>query len=123
MTALLVALGAMVGAPLRYLTDRVVQSRHDSVFPWGTFGVNVAGSFLLGLLVAAARAERGVPTVMALAGTGFCGALTTYSTFGYETVRLIEDGSRFYAAANVVASVVAGLGAAFCGAAVANAIW
>jgi CrcB protein len=122
-TAVLVVLGAMVGAPLRYLTDRAVQSRHDSLFPWGTFVVNVAGSFVLGLLYAAARTHGVSPQVMALAGTGFCGALTTYSTFGYETVRLIEDGTWFYAVANVAASIVAGLGSAFCGAAVAAAIW
>jgi fluoride exporter len=117
-TVLLVALGAAVGAPLRYLTDRFVQSRHDSVFPWGTFAVNVAGSLLLGLLV-------GLPAsgpVAALAGTGFCGALTTYSTFSYETLRLAQDGARFYAAANVVANVVAGLGAAFVGLTLAPAI-
>jgi fluoride exporter len=122
-TVLLVVLGAMVGAPLRYLTDRAVQGRHDSVFPWGTFAVNVSGSFVLGFLFAAGRAGGLSPAVMTLAGTGFCGALTTYSTFGYETVRLLEEGSRFYAAANVVASIVAGLGAAFCGAAVASTIW
>lgn len=123
MTALLVALGAAVGAPLRYLTDRVVQARHDSVFPWGTWAVNVAGSFLLGLLAAGAAAG-GVPGgVIATAGVGFCGALTTYSTFGYETARLVEDGSWFYAGANVAASLVAGLGAAFCGAMIAQAVW
>jgi len=118
-TALLVVAGALVGAPLRFLTDRVVSARHDSVFPWGTFAVNVAGSFVLGLVVAGSLPSP----VAALVGTGFCGALTTYSTFGYETVRLVRDGSRFYAAANVMASVVAGLGAAFCGAALAQAIW
>jgi CrcB protein len=122
-TALLVVLGAMVGAPLRYLTDRTVQARHDSVFPWGTFAVNVAGSFVLGLLYAGAKAHGISPHLMTLAGTGFCGALTTYSTFGYETVRLLENRSVFYAVANVVASIVAGLGSAFCGAAVATAIW
>ena len=51
MTWLLVAIGAAVGAPLRYLTDRAVQARHDSRFPWGTLTVNVAGSFLLGLVI------------------------------------------------------------------------
>ncbi|MEU8798957.1 fluoride efflux transporter CrcB [Spirillospora sp. NPDC048819] len=116
-TVLLVALGAAVGAPLRYLADRMVQARHDSVFPWGTFTVNVTGSGLLGLL-AALPAGHGV---MALAGTGFCGALTTYSTFGYETLRLAEDGARTYALLNAVASVVAGLGAAYCGMALAQA--
>jgi fluoride exporter len=118
-TAILVALGAAVGAPLRYLVDQAVSRRHDSLFPWGTFVVNLAGSFLLGLL--AALSLRADAPVLALAGTGFCGALTTYSTFGYETVRLLEDGSRFYAAANACASIVAGLGAALIGNAVATA--
>jgi fluoride exporter len=120
-TPLLVVLGAIVGAPARYLVDRAVQARHDSVFPWGTLAVNVAGSFVLGLLVAAASTYGWSPRVTALIGTGFCGALTTYSTFSYETVRLFEERARFYAVANIVASVGAGLGAAFCGYAVAMA--
>ncbi|HEU4348484.1 MAG TPA: fluoride efflux transporter CrcB [Actinoplanes sp.] len=121
MSYLLVALGAAVGAPLRYLVDRAVQGRHDSLFPWGTLTVNVTGSLILGVLVGAATA---VPDpVMQLLGTGLCGALTTYSTFGFETIRLIEDRARFYAAANVVAGIVAGLGAAFAGVGLAEAIW
>ncbi|WP_019633454.1 fluoride efflux transporter FluC [Actinomadura atramentaria] len=118
MTVLLVALGAALGAPLRYLTDRAVQSRHDTLFPWGTFGVNVAGSALLGFLA-------GLPAGTALAaflGTGFCGALTTYSTFSYETLRLYEDGARLMAFLNVAASIAAGLGAVFTGMAVAQAV-
>jgi CrcB protein len=108
---LLVALGAAVGAPLRYLADRFVQARHDTVFPWGTLTVNVVGSFVLGVLAGSAVSTA----LAALVGTGFCGALTTYSTFGVETARLAEDGARFLAAVNVVASVLAGLGAAFLG--------
>ncbi|MGI5286522.1 fluoride efflux transporter CrcB [Nonomuraea polychroma] len=118
MTVLLVALGAAIGAPLRYLTDRLVQARHDSVFPWGTLAVNLTGSFILGLLA-------GMPADAAwsaVVGTGFCGALTTYSTFSYETLRLIQDGSRFYALTNIIASVVAGLGAGAMGLLVAQAI-
>lgn len=118
MSVLLVALGAAIGAPLRYLTDRYVQSRHDSPFPWGTLTVNVAGSLLLGLLAGLPAS----PGVMALAGTGFCGALTTYSTFSYETLRLARTGARFYAAMNVLASVVAGLGAASVGLLLAQAL-
>lgn len=123
MTALLVAIGAAVGAPLRYLTDRAVQCRHDSVFPWGTFAVNISGSFILGLLAGGVTAHAVSGTVMALLGTGLCGALTTYSTFGYETARLLQERARFYAALYAAASIVAGVGAAFCGIATAQAIW
>jgi CrcB protein len=120
MIVLLVAVGAAVGAPLRYLVDRAVQGRHDSLFPWGTFAVNVAGSFLLGLLAAA---SLHTPTpVLAAMGTGLCGALTTYSTFGYETVQLLHQRARLFAMLNVVASIVAGLGAAVVGAALAQAL-
>lgn len=123
MNVLLVVLGAAVGAPLRYLTDRLVQARHDTVFPWGTFTVNVVGSLVLGLIVGAA-AEADIPhSVLLLLGVGFCGAYTTYSTFSYETLGLREGGARFYAVANVVISVVASLGAAFTGAALVQAIW
>ena len=116
MTPLLVALGAAIGAPLRYLVDRLVQSRHDSLFPWGTFAVNVAGSFVLGLV-----ALVGSRASIALLGTGFCGALTTYSTFGYETVRLLQERARLLATLNVVASIAAGLGAGYLGSLVAQA--
>jgi CrcB protein len=122
-SVLLVALGAAIGAPLRYLVDRTVQARHDSVFPWGTLAVNVCGSLILGVLIGGSAAG-GVPGGLAtLLGTGLCGALSTYSTFGYETVRLFEDGDHFHALLNVAASVVAGLGAAFAGVTLAEAIW
>ena len=117
MNWLLVVGGAMVGAPLRYLTDRAVQARHDSVFPWGTFTVNVTGCLVLGLLTGAAS------HLQLLLGTGLCGALTTYSTFSYETLRLIEQNAKFVAVANVAASIVAGLGGAFLGVAIGQAIW
>jgi CrcB protein len=122
-TWVFVIVGAAVGAPLRYLTDRAVQSRRDAVFPWGTLTVNVAGSLVLGLLTGAATAGAASPDVRILVGTGFCGALTTYSTFSYETLRLAEQGARAYAAANVGVSLAAGVGAAFAGVALGQAIW
>ncbi|MGP4046619.1 fluoride efflux transporter CrcB [Streptomyces sp. 2A115] len=123
MNWVLVIVGGMVGAPLRYLTDRAVQARHDTVFPWGTFTVNVVGCLVLGTLTGAAAAGAASSDLQLLVGTGLCGALTTYSTFSFETLRLAEDGARFYAAVNVIASVVAGLGAAFVGVSVAEALW
>jgi fluoride exporter len=120
MTVLLVALGAAVGAPLRYLADRAVQGRHDSLFPWGTFAVNAAGSFLLGAL--ATTSLHTPAPVMAALGTGLCGTLTTYSSFGYETVRLLQERVRLFAVINATASIIAGLGAAGLGAAIAQAL-
>ena len=110
MTLLLVLLGGAVGAPTRYLTDVAVQRLHRTSFPWGTWAVNVVGSFVLGVVAV------GTSTWMqTLVGTGFCGALTTFSTFGYETVRLSEEGETATAAANVVGSLVVGLLAAALG--------
>ncbi|MFC7387871.1 fluoride efflux transporter CrcB [Sphaerisporangium rhizosphaerae] len=118
MSVLLVILGAALGAPLRYLTDRFVQARHDAAFPWGTLTVNVSGSALLGFLVALPAGDG----VMALLGTGFCGALTTYSTFGYETLRLVQNGARLLSTLNVALSVAAGLAAGGGGALLARLI-
>ncbi|MEV6510517.1 fluoride efflux transporter CrcB [Streptomyces sp. NPDC051642] len=123
MNWVLVVAGAMVGAPLRYLTDRAVQTRHDTVFPWGTFAVNVSGCLILGVLTGAVSAGAAGSQLQLLVGTGLCGALTTYSTFSYETLRLTETGAGLYAAANVVGSVTAGLGAAFVGVSIAEALW
>lgn len=120
MNWLLVIAGAVVGAPLRYLTDRTVQSRHDTVFPWGTFTVNVVGCLVLGLVTGADGVSAHVQLLL---GTGLCGALTTYSTFSYETLRLTEEGAGFFAAVNVVGSIAAGLGAAFTGTALAQSLW
>ncbi|CAM5498196.1 putative fluoride ion transporter CrcB 2 [Streptomyces avidinii] len=110
MNWLLVIVGAAVGAPLRYLTDRAVQAGHDSVFPWGTFVVNAAACLVLGALTGAVLDGAASSRLSLLLGTGLCGALSTYSTFSYETLRLAERGWTFLAAANVAASVLAGLG-------------
>jgi CrcB protein len=116
-TVAAVVLGALVGAPLRYHIDRLVQTRHSSVFPWGTLVVNLLGCFVFGGLGAFLQAGVVAPDsfTYALIGTGLCGTLTTYSTFGYETLRLLEDRASLHALANVMISVLAGLGAASVG--------
>jgi CrcB protein len=120
---LLVIAGAVVGAPLRYLTDRAVQARHDTVFPWGTLTVNVASSLVLGLVTGAVTTGVASPRVALLVGTGLCGTVSTYSTFSYETLRLAEEHSGLLAAANVVGSVLAAFGAAVLGSTLAQAAW
>ncbi len=113
MTLLLVAAGAFVGAPVRYLTDLLVQSRHDSLMPWGTLIVNAVGSAVLGGVAGAVSATNGPAWVSLLIGTGFSGAMTTFSTFSFETVRLVEEGAQLEALANVVGSLVVGIVACF----------
>jgi CrcB protein len=117
-TALLVVLGAAIGAPLRYLVDGAVQTRHGSPLPWGTFTVNMAGSLLLGFLVGLPVA----PWLATLLGTGFCGALTTYSAFSFETLRLARLGEHRLAAGYAIFSVLAGLAAAGAGLLLAAAV-
>jgi len=119
---LLVMLGAGVGAPSRWLLDGYIQARHDSVVPWGTFTINVIGSFLLGLLLGASLEDEQMTRVVALLGTGFSGGFTTFSTFSYESVVLAEGGSSPIAVLNVVGSVVAGLAMAFAGWGLAGAV-
>lgn len=115
MMLLLVMLGAATGAPSRWLLDQSIQSRWERVFPLGTFTINVVGSFVLGALLGVASRGDASPQLLALAGTGFCGGFTTWSTFGYETVRLAEEGARLQALANVTLSLAVGLSASWLG--------
>ena len=107
MTVLMVLLGGAIGAPARYLTDLTVQRLHGTVFPWGTWTVNVIGSLVLGVVAGSSAPAW----LLSLVGTGLCGALTTFSTFGFETVRLVEDGDWAEAAWYVAGSVAVALGA------------
>jgi CrcB protein len=109
-TALLVALGAAVGAPLRYLAGHVLDRRVH----WGTLLVNLAGSALLGGLVGAAVEGRW----LALLGAGFCGGLTTYSALAVQSVQ----GGRRRGPAYAVGSVVGGLAVATLGHLVAQTL-
>ena len=107
MNAALVFLGATFGAPLRYLLDRYLQRRHPGEFPWGTFVVNATGCLVLGALAGSAAQFPG--WIFTLGGAGFCGAFTTFSTFGYETVRLMERDLLGLALVNIAGSVTVGL--------------
>jgi CrcB protein len=110
-TPLLVAVGALVGAPVRLLVTRLAARRGGDP-ALGTLAVNVAGSALLGVLLG--RAD--VPAwAVILVGTGFCGTLTTFSTFGADVVRMLDERVLGRALAYLVATVVLGIGAAAAG--------
>jgi CrcB protein len=115
---LAVAAGAFVGAPSRYLLDRAITSRVRSDLPWGTFAINVTGSLILGLLTGLTLSGHLSFTLKALLGTGLCGGYTTFSTFSFETLRLLEEDQLLEAAGNVAASVVVSLAAAGAGLAI-----
>lgn len=119
---LLVALGAAMGAPLRYLADRWAQLHLASRFPWGIFAVNVVGSMIIGVLAGAALVGAGTTSAGVLIGTGLCGALTTYSTLSYDTAQLFERRAWAAGIANLAGSITAGLAAVTAGYLVAAAI-
>lgn len=104
---LLVVVGGAVGAPTRYLTDRWVQRRFAPVMPWGTFVVNVVGSVVLGVVTGALVGGTIGALPAAFVGAGFCGGLTTFSSFGWETHRLADDGAVGLAGWNVTLTTVA----------------
>jgi fluoride exporter len=111
-TALMVALGALVGAPLRLLAERLAVARRGRGSVLGTLAVNVLGSAVLGVLLGLPSVS---PTVVALVGTGFCGTLTTFSTYGTDVVRLVEERALGRALGYLVATLVLGLAAAAAG--------
>jgi CrcB protein len=111
-TVVWVALGALAGAPLRLLADRLAVARRGPSSVLGTLIVNVAGSALLGVLLGLRHVS---PAVLALVGTGFCGTLTTFSTFGFDVVRLVEERAVARAVAYLAASLVLAIGTAATG--------
>jgi CrcB protein len=101
-----VALGSAVGGVARFLLSSVVQGRANSAMPVGTLVVNISGSLLLGFIWRYALGAPSVsPEIRTLLTAGFCGGYTTFSTFSYETVALIEDGDYRRAGLYVALSV------------------
>lgn len=111
MSWLLVAVGAAVGAPLRYLVDSAVQRVAGGDLPYGTLAVNVTGSLAVGVLVGSGIGS----SWFALLGTGLCGGFTTYSAYAYETVALARDRRSGFGLLYALGSLALGLAAALGG--------
>ena len=120
---LLVGIGGFAGAVARWVVDGRISAWTGGSLPWGTFAVNVSGSFFVGLLFALVVERATLPTE--LRGPlmiGFLGAYTTFSTLALESWRMIEDGAWLYASANLVGSVIVGVVAVVIGVALGRAI-
>lgn len=113
---LLVGIGGLLGSIARYLIAVLFAEKFTTSFPASTFTVNLLGCFLIGIIFAVS--EKGnilSPEWRVFLTTGFCGGFTTFSTFSYESLRLLQDGEFLYLAINVAASVVLGLAATYLG--------
>ena len=111
MILLYLAAGGVAGTWARYGLGRWVQASAGDGFPWGTFAVNLLGSFLLGLLIRSTEGAAVSPETRAMLTVGFCGAFTTFSTFTHETAVLLQQGAWARAAAYALGSLVLGLAA------------
>jgi len=122
-TAAAVGIGGLLGANARYLVGLWAAERWGTGFPWGTLAINATGSFVLGFyLTLVTERFTGRSTTRLFVATGFLGAYTTFSTFSYETVRMIQQGAVVPALTYVAASLVVGLVAVVAGAAAAHAL-
>ena len=121
MAVLLVSLGGGIGSAARYLVGGWFASRFGPAFPYGTFFINVSGSFIIGFFLALAQERLTLgPSWRLFFAVGFVGGYTTFSTFEYESIRLLQDRELLLAALYMVGSVVTGAFAAIAGIALGN---
>jgi CrcB protein len=110
-----ICLGGAAGTGARYLVAVWASQRFGSTFPFGTLIVNVVGCFAIAALMHAALALSWSPTVRSVVTIGFIGGLTTYSSFNYETTRLLEEGATAAAVLNATATILGAFAAGWLG--------
>jgi fluoride exporter len=107
---LLVGIGGMLGSVARYLVSINIDSKLNSIFPYGTFAVNILGSLILGIVIGWTNAKGGESqSLKLLLATGFCGGFTTFSTFALENINLISQRLNHISIMYTIGSLVAGL--------------
>ncbi|WP_432395210.1 fluoride efflux transporter CrcB [Pseudarthrobacter sp. L19] len=114
-TVALLGLAGGLGAASRFLLDGLIRSRVRAALPVATIVINVTGSFLLGLIAGAVGAHAAPAELQLIAGTGFLGGYTTFSTASFETVRLVQSGRSGLALVNGLGTALAAVGAAAAG--------
>ena len=116
MEYLVIGIGGFLGANTRYLVAGWAARRFGATFPYGTFIINISGSFILGFFMAFLRDRAFIhPNYRLFFAIGFLGAYTTFSTFTYESLRLLQDGSILLGFTNILASIIIGLVGVFIG--------
>jgi CrcB protein len=120
MTVVALALAGSLGAVLRFALDSVARARTNSDFPFGTIAINVSGSLLLGLIAGVVLFHGAPNALQRIAGTGFCGGYTTFSTASFETVRLFQVGKTRAALTNALGTITLCLLSAAVGLALAS---
>jgi len=120
---LVISVAAIVGANLRYLLSRIAARELGSVFPYGTLGINIIGSFIVGFFVIW-TSERVLidPRWRLLVVVGFCGSFTTFSSYAFESIAFIEQGQWGLMLANIFGNNLLCLGGALAGIALARAL-
>lgn len=119
----MVGVGGLIGAIARFWVASFVGARMGTRFPYGTFIINISGSFLIGFILTILTAKANLsPNWRYLIPVGFIGAYTTFSTFEFETLRSIQDGQLIIASLNVALSVLLGFVAVWAGAVAGRAV-
>ncbi len=113
---LLIGIGSFIGGVCRYYSQQIITKFFPSPLPYGTLSVNIVGCLLIGLIYG--LADRGnilTPEWRLFLTTGFCGGFTTFSTFSYESINLIQDGEFLYLSLYIALSVVLGIASTYLG--------
>jgi CrcB protein len=117
---LLVMIGGATGSLMRYVLATAIMNRFGSRFPLGTVLINISGSFLIGFILTTLTVRQNHPNLRLLLVVGFLGGYTTFSSFEWETLGLVQDGGRWLGLLNVAGSVLLGYAAVWLGAVIAG---